>query len=58
MKLSDLIARAAEEALWMPDLRDAFAALPGSSRLVLRLVCMDGAMVDRDLMIPRCDTVE
>ena len=58
MKLSDLIARAAEEALWMPDLRDAFAALPGSCLLVLRLVCMDGAIEERELMIPRWETAE
>ena len=58
MKLSELIARAEEEPLWMPDLRDAFAAMPDSSRLVLRLIRMDGGAEERELRIPRWDTPE
>ena len=59
MTLSELIAHAAGgEALWMPDLRELFAAMPESSRLILSLCRIDGGREDRVLAIPRWDTAE
>lgn len=51
--LSELLKRAeAGEALWLPELRAAFAADPGASPLILRLRCPDGTLRDYALSLP------
>lgn len=51
--LSELLKRAgAGEPLWLPELRAAFAADPGASPLILRLICPDGAPRDYALPLP------
>ncbi|MBO6040604.1 MAG: hypothetical protein J6P58_05290, partial [Oscillospiraceae bacterium] len=51
--LSQLLKRAeAGEALWLPELRAAFAADPGASPLILRLSCPDGTPRDYTLSLP------
>ena len=51
--LSELLKRAeAGEALWLPELRAAFAADPGAAPLILRLSCPDGTLRDYTLSLP------
>ncbi len=53
MTLTDLIGRASSgEALWVPDLREAFSHMPDAAALVLRLHRLDGSIEDRTLSLP------
>ena len=57
--LSSYLARArAGEALWLPELREDFAALPDAQPLLLRLTLPDGDRRDFRLSIPVWATPE
>ena len=57
--LSDLIRAAAQgEALWVPDLRAAFASGPDTAKLILRLRLIHGEVRDYPLCLPRWSTSE
>ena len=57
--LSDLIRAAAQgEALWVPDLRAAFASDPDNAKLILRLRLIHGEVRDYPLRLPRWSTSE
>ena len=55
--LSELIEKAgAGESLWLPELRERFAAEAEARALVLRLYRLDGGVRDEELRLPRWET--
>ena len=57
--LSDLLQQAREDRpLWLPELREAFLADPGSRPVKLRLALHDGTQRDFSCALPRWETAE